>query len=221
MSEKKATPAKIVIGYKTRLVAGIEKNLPDFKASPHLKDGGKMATEVKERQDEFLGLGRHMPYTATFDEIFLADVTNNLSIQWSSADGKNSPASRARKFFDKHYPDSWNESNRKSRVILIGFDIHSFLRILGVECALPGSLGACQFGMWYKNQDVIDVGDVIMPRDVFRGVPLSYIMKFWRPANPDDAKVWDGLVKDWNGPGENPVKDAHIASCLVCQMGLI
>src|SRR4029077_2584897 len=75
-SEKKAavTPVpppdthKLLVGWRTRVVDGVDQMVPPFKAPANYKDEDKIKAYVAERRDEFLAQAKDMPYTGTFAE---------------------------------------------------------------------------------------------------------------------------------------------------------
>lgn len=239
MAEKdtKTRPVlKIFVGYKTRLRDGADKVLPEFKAPANYKDAAKIAQYQDERKQQFLADARNMPYTGTFDEVFLIDPnvrdekapekkkTKALQYRWHPPeDGKPPIAIRVRNYLLKNYPTAWvNDTHGRSKpeVIVVGFDPRTFLKILGLECTLPGVDKPCPLGLWYSNSDHRDIGEAVCPRE-FVGLTLPYALKFRRPADPEDAATWDTITKGWAGPGENPEADARIAIELATQLGFL
>lgn len=220
------TVAKIMIGYRTRLVPGAEKNLPDFKYPSNYKDAGKIAEYKKEAATAFLEDAKNMPYTGTFDEVYLADDKNNKAMMWSSSVDETKPpvSVRVRNYLLKYYPDVWNNDGLLQKggpkAIIIGFNPRTFLKMLGLECSLPAINKPCPLGLWYSNIDHRDIEEAIMPKD-FKGLTLAYVLKHRRPVDLEDAKHWDELLTDWPGPGTFPEKDALIATELATQLGFV
>ena len=219
--------AKIVIGYRTRLVPGVEKNLPDFKAPANYRDADKIAAYKKEAGAAFLEDAKNMPYTGTFDEVYLADNKNDKAMLWSHAateEGKPSVAVRVRNYLLKYYPDAWTNDGIVKKgapqAIIIGFDPRTFLKMLGLECSLPSVGKPAPLGLWYSNIDHRDITEAVMPKD-FKGLTLPYVLKHRRPVDAEDAKHWDELMTDWPGPGHNAEKDALICVELATQLGFV
>lgn len=229
VSDEKFQPvAKLIIGYKTKLNPTVGSYLPEFKAPANYKDAAKIAAEVAERKQEFLASAASMPYVGTFDEVFVADMQKHRSVQWKCAapdEEKPSVATRVRSYLLKHYPDAWDNNviQRKiPKVLFIGFEIKTFLKLLGIECALPATNKPCPLSLWYGNSDHRDISEAILPKEACKGLTLAYVLKFWRPTfDAESTKTWDGLIKDWHSPGENPTKDAGIASVIATQIGLV
>lgn len=219
-------PARIVIGYKTRLVEGADKNLPEFKPPANYKDTGKIAEHLANQRSEFLAVAKDMPYTGTLDEVMLVDPRQEKSVLWkypTPEDNKPPVAIRVKNYLLKHYPEAWsNDVTRKpTKVVFVGFDIKTFLKILGIECAVPPIAKPCPLNLWYGNSDHRDVTEAVMPKDNCKGMSLPYVLKFWRPNEAEAAKVWDGLLDQWPGPGASATKDAAIACEISRMIGLI
>ena len=53
-----------------------------------------------------------------------------------------------------------------------------------------------------------------------RLLTLPFVLSQRRPSDPDQAKEWDALLKDWPGPGVYPDRDAKIAVELAVQLRL-
>lgn len=239
MAEKdtKTRPVlKIFVGYKTRLREGADKVLPEFKAPANYKAADKIAQYQEEKKQAFLIDAKNMPYTGTFDEVCIIDPnardeknpeqkkTKALLYKWHPPeDGKPSVAIRVRNYLLKNYPSAWgNDTHGRSKpeVIFVGFDPRTFLKMLGLECTLPGVDKPCPLGMWYSNSDHRDIGEAICPKD-FAGLTLPFALKFRRPADEEDAATWDKFTAGWTGPGENPEADARIAIELATQLGFL
>ncbi len=220
--------AKIFIGYRTRLVPGIEKTLPEFKAPANYKDPAKIEADIRERKEAFLAGAKDMPYTGTFDEVYMIDQKNRKPLLYSSqaSDAGEKPpvAVRVRNYLDKHFPNAWGNDGviRKGppKAIVIGFDPRTFLKMLGLECSLPSVGKPCKLGLWYSNTDHRDITEAVLPKD-FKGLTLPYALKFRRPVDGETAKKWDDWMADWPGPGVFPEKDAKIACELAYQLGFL
>jgi len=220
--------AKIIIGYRTRPVANLEKVLPEFKAPAHFKDPSKIADDIAYKKESFLVYAKDMPYTGTFDEVFLVDPKHNKVVQWShqatEEDNKPPVAVRVRNYLVKHYPAAWaNDTHcdrKQPEAIFIGFSMRNFLKMLGLECSTPGINKACPLGLWYSNVDHRDIGEAVLPSD-YKLLTLPYVLKFRRPLDLTAAKHWDELTLDWPGPGVFPERDALITVELATQLGLL
>jgi hypothetical protein len=224
--ESDKAPAKIIIGFKTRLVEGAEKHAPDFKAPANYKDAAKIAEYVATQRAEFLAAAKDMPYTGTLDEVTLVDPKNDKNVIWKypAADESKPPvAVRVKNYLLKYYPTAWdfNLTRRQPQVIFFGFDIKLFLKLVGIECAMPGIAKPCPLNLWYGNSDHRDTTEIVMPKDNCKGMTLPYVLKFWRPADPEKGKLWDALIADWPGPGQTTYKDAAITCDILRWIGLM
>ena len=218
------TPATIIIGYKTRLVEGINRLLPEFRAPTHYKDTVKVAEYVNGQKAEFLAAAKDMPYTGTFDEVVLFDPRNDKTVLWKypAPDEQKPPVSvRVKNYLLKHYPSAWTDSvtRKPTEVVFVGFDIKTFLKILGIECALPAIAEPCPLNLWYGNSDHRDIAEALLPKDHCKGMTLPYVLKFWRPKDDESGREWDDLLAGWAGPGVAAQVDAEIAAKLARQLG--
>lgn len=242
MTEKQDTRPrqvlKLFVGYKTRLRPGAEKTVPEFRAPGNYKDQAKIAAFQEEKKAGFLDAAKDMPYTGTFDEVFLIDPQSPderapektkmkaLQYRWQPPEegGTKPPVSvRVRNYLLKHYRHAWaNDTNgrRPAEVVFVGFDPRTFLKILGLECTLPAIAKPCPVGMWYGNSDHRDIGEAICPKE-FVGLTLPFALSFRRPVDPEQAVYWDSITKGWTGPGETPEQDARIAIELARQLGFL
>lgn len=227
---------KLFVGYKTRLREGADKALPEFKPPSNYKDAGKISAYVEEKKAGFLADAKNMPYTGTFDEVFIFDPNardekqpnvlkpKSLLYKWHPPEDQRPAVSvRVRNYLLKTYPDAWSNDThgRKSpSVIIVGFDPRTFLKILGLECSLPTVDKVCPLGLWYSNSDHRDIGEAICPKE-FAGLTLPFVLKHRRPTDEEMGKAWDELTKGWTGPGENPEQDARIAIELATQLGFL
>ncbi len=223
MDPKNQRVHKIFIGYKTRTIDGIEKLLPEFKAPSHWKDKEKIAADVAEKKEAFLANAKNMPYTGTLSEVVLCDNKAKKTLQWKDDADKPPVSVRVRNYLLKNYPDAWSNDTHDRKppsVILVGFDPRTFLKILGLECSLPTVNKPCPLGLWYTNTDHRDIEEAIMPKE-FKGLTLPYVLKFRRPVDAAEATKWDGLVKDWPGPGVFPDRDALLCVELATQLDIL
>lgn len=215
---------KLIVAYRTRLRPGADKATPEFRAPANYKDQAKIAADVEEKRAAFLADAKNMPYTGTFDEVYIADAEHDGAAQWkhpAEDSGKRPVSVRVRDYLVKHYPGAWADDVVRGRpaVVFIGFDPRTFLKILGLECSLPG-LTRAPVGLWYGNADHRDIGEAVMPKE-FKGLSLPYVLQQRRPVDPDDAKKWDALVSGWPGPGVRPEDDVAIAITLADQLGFL
>lgn len=232
--KKKARTIKLFVGYRTRLVEGIEANLPEFKAPANYRDAEKIAQDLAEKKRAFLENAKDYPYVGTIDEIFLLDPylkdgtdAKAKALQWKwhpPEDNKPRPAVRLRNYVTKHYPGAWATDlgvKKQTEVVFVGFDPRTLLKMVGLECSLPDVGKPCPLGMWYGNSDHRDIGKAIVPDEYSKVLSVPYALQFRRPTDPDDATAWDALVKDWTGPGVTPQTDAMLAMEIANQMGFL
>ena len=225
---------KLFIGYETKLASTVV--VPEFKPPANYKDVAKIEAYLAEQKASFTVDAANMPYSGTFNEVFIIDPNARddkspektklkaLQYKWHPPEEEKSPVSlRVRNYLLKHYPNAWTNDthNRKPpQVIIVGFDPRVFLKILGIECTLPSIAKPCPLGLWYSNSDHRDIGEAICPRD-FKGLTPELALKYRRPIDKEDGKKWDEITKGWTGPGKNAEQDARIAIELATQLGFL
>lgn len=217
---------KIIVGYRTRPVAGVEGMMPAFKAPSHWKDEQKIAADIAEKKANYLLTAKDAPYTGTFDSVFVADPKNERGAQFDfHADGSKQPVSvRVRNWLLKHYPTGWGEGEYDTRnppFRVIGFDPRRFLKILGLECSLPGINKPLPLKMWYSNSEHRDIAEAVLPSDFSKVLDLATVLKQRRPHDGEARKKWDEALEGWTGPHVDPWKDATLATELANQLGFL
>ncbi len=221
--EKTMPVAKIIIGYKTRLVAGVDKITPEFKANAGYKDAAKIQADIEEKKAAYLAGAKDMPYTGTFDEVFIVDGTHEKIVLYRYDETKAPISVRVMTFLNKYYPNGWlddTHGRKQPEAIFVGFDPRTFLKILGLECSMPAINKRAPLGMWYTNADHRDIGEAMLPKE-FKGLSYAQVLKLRRPVVPAEAKKWDDLTEGWAGPGANAEKDALIAVEIASQLGIL
>ena len=219
-------PKKILVAFKTRIAD--ESLIP---SADELTPPGSMKKEEtiakwRAEQQELLkvhALGQ--PYTATFEEVRLADpATNRVStFKYRDPEEGRPPASIAiRAWLLKHYPDAWpNTTNTRGplEAIFVGFNPRLFLKILGTECSLPGNQPPAETGeshvlplsMWYGNSDHRDIEQAVKPSD--------YKALTWNTVFA--ARGLTELAEGWKGPHNDVEQDLLLATELAAQLGFL
>lgn len=221
----KRTPppvARVVIGYKTKLKDGEATPTPEFRAPAHIKDKGRVDAYLAEQRALFLAKAKNLPYSGILDDVFLVETATQRVLQYTSAPDKKPVSERVLNFLVKTFPEEWDresfDTHKRPKVLFIGFEIKTFLQILGAECTMPHTERRAPLGFWYKNKHCRDIGKAAM---VGESLPLPYILARRRPIDLALAKKWDDLTLDWEGPGNNAQRDAYIACELAAQLGLL
>lgn len=226
-------PIKLFVGYKTRVADGIENDMPEFRAPANWKDPKKIEDEIASRRAEFLATAKDMPYTGVLEEVCLLDPSAErdgggwgkcVSFRERAGEEAKPPvAVRVRNYLLKQYPKAWTNDTHDRvppKVAVFGFDPRTFLKMLGLACAMPGVAKPCPVSLWYNNTDHRDIIEAVMPKD-FKGLDLAYVLKRRRPVEPGEAQKWDELLAGWAGPGDNPRVDATLAVWLADQLGFL
>lgn len=218
---------KLIVGYRTRAVPGLQDLMPQFEPARNLKDPIKIEAYLQEKKEAFLVEAKDQPYTGTFDEVFISDPESERVGQWRSEGrkpwGDKPPICLAvRKWLLQQYGKAWEDDlkgrPRESGVLFVGFNPRLFLKILGVECSLPEYDEPLPPAMWYGNPDHRDIMEAIWPHD-FKHLTLDLVLKRRRAASYGD--VWDQALKGWTGPGVNPEQDVWLATVFCHQLGFL
>jgi len=218
--------AKIFVGFRTRPVEDFKEFMPKFSASRVLTDPKKIEADIQAKAEMFVSTCKDAPYTGTFDEVFLVDRRKKKVLQWLYPP-KDSDKPRicvsVRNYLLKAYPTAWDwdTHGKRPEVVFLGFNPRLFLKMLGLECSLPGVGKPLPPKLWYSNSDHRDIEEAVLPKDFEKVLTLDTVIKRRRPLDPEAAKKWDEHVKDWPGPGQVPRKDVEIAIELAAQLGFL
>lgn len=224
-------PLKLFVGYNTRPVDNLEHLLPEFEANKTYKDPAKIKEDLANRKQQFLDTAHTMPYTGTFNEVFLSDPNQQPRrvLQWvyhPPESGKPRISVSVRNYLLNTYPHAWSPDTHPTRppgVVFFGFGLGLFLKILGLECARPftGSPGPLPAQLWYGNHDYRDMGEAVLPTPYDKRWDLRLAVEQFRPLAIEEQVKWDALLKGWKGPGQSPQKDAGIAFSLAVFLGFL
>lgn len=224
--------AKIFVGYRTRLVQGVEKLTPEFTPPGNYKTPEAIAKWQTEKAEDFKVAAANQPYTGTFDAVVVCDPASERIKEWNfkgrepgNTDGKKAVSLAVRDWILNTYGEAWpNEThpahNGPPKAVFIGFEPKVFLKMIGIECSLPPISKPLPPPMWYSNSDHRDITEAVMPSG-FKNLDWSIVLKTRRPLDEDDAEKYDAVIKDWPGPGINPKQDVHIAVMLATQLGFV
>lgn len=221
--------AKLIVGYRTRALEKekLDALKPQFEAAKNLKAQDKIAADIADKEAQFYADAALMPYTATFDCVVIADPSNEKIQRWDykgrePGSGKQPICLAVANWILKQYPNafSWDtHEKKKPTVIFLGFNPRLFLKMLGTECSLPENAKPLPPTMWYSNSDHRDIEEAVCPSD-FKRLTLHTVLKRRRPSG-EAQKQWDEIMADWQGPGNDPVKDVWLATELAAQLGFI
>lgn len=218
---------KLFVGFKTKAVDGVEALMPTFTPAKNLTDPKKIEQDLADKKEKFLREAPNMPYTGTFEEVFIIDPKNEKRLQYLASDGKDAKApvaSRVRTYLLKTFPNAWPEDTheiKKPEVVFVGFNPRLFLKMLGIECSLPHIAKPLLPKMWYSNSDHRDIEEALIPAEFNKMIDLATALKRRRPLDEPSAKRWDVLLAGYTQPGDNPMKDAQLAFELAVQLGFI
>jgi hypothetical protein len=199
---------KLFIGYRTQLVADAHKLLSP-RETP---EGGDPVAVAKT-------VGLTLPYTATFAEIFVIDTRYRQRMHIVPANGKLLPSRVLRDYIVKHFVETYyGDGVRTNRLVFIGFGMELFTTLLGTECSMTPERYLPP-RVW-RNDNALNVDELVLPDKYRQHLDLRTVLLSRRPADAASAKVWDALLTDWTGPGQNIEKDAQLAFELCVQFGV-
>lgn len=222
-------PSKILIAYKTRTADGYVPDIRDLPDPPsNWKDPDKIAAWREEKAKEASTQAVFQPYTGTFDEVQLIDLTTQEHGRWQYREpksGRQPVCLAVRAWLLKHYPDAWPNSTHPGRAvpqaIFVGFNPKLFLRILGTECSLPanqpkepGSTNTLPLSCWYGNSDHRDIGEAVKP-DEFKFLSWRTVLEARGLTN--NQAVYAG----WNGPHIDVTMDLSLIIELASQLAMV
>lgn len=211
-------PRVLVVAFTTRMIANLEGKIPAFSAPRNYKDPAKIEEYIAEQRVHFLERAKSMPYVSTFDVVRIVDKSAKRirDFTYAAHENENKPpvAVRVRNYLKVHYPTVWPSGMQpaKSDVILVGFEMRKFLKMLGLECAKLGR--AAPFSLWNGNSYHRDIGNVILP-DECKELTLKYALRELCPTDPEEATAWESWLEHWEGPCNDVVTDAKLVAALV------
>jgi hypothetical protein len=200
--------------------------MPDYEAPSNYKDKDKIAAYVESKQQEFLTAALEVPYTATFDQVFMVDTKYGKVIQWdhSAEPGKPSVSQRVRTYFVNIHGVGWSAKDYKVHnppFRVIGFNPRRFLKMLALECSMPAIGEPLPPKMWYSNAEHRDIGEAILPKDFRDTLSLEKVLLMRRPVSYAARERWDKVLEGWKGPHVHPEKDAWLTVELASQLGFM
>jgi hypothetical protein len=212
----------ILVGYRTRLIDGADKLMPAFTPPANYKDHDKIDAYVKNKQQEWRAEAGRCPYVGTFDAVVLVDLGSGLTGQWSykgrKPGGDRPPVCLAvQDWLLQRHPDAWPDElmipHYQPEVVFLGFDPRCFLKMLGIECSLPGCDSPLPLSMWYGEAAARghrDVEEACIPRECRDKVGWPAVLGRRGIAAKDG----------WSGPGVDPAEDVRLVAELAAQLGL-
>lgn len=225
-----AKPIVLFVAYRMRRVEEdrLARLKPSFQASRVLKDPAKIAASVQEKEAQFNQQAAFMPYTGTFDEVCICDARTRRTLRWTYREpgGKKPPISVAvSQWLAKYFAGAWTSDvwarREEPKVVFVGFNPRLFLKVLGLECSLPGPHQPAPLSLWYGNSDHRDILEAVCPADYKLLDPLAVIHLRRPPGDSDDALKWDRQVGGWTGPGNDLYADLWLAAEMATQLGFI
>ncbi len=225
MSEKpilERPTAILAIGYKLKLAvseAMLPEIMPDFsdRVPSNYKDPIKIQEKIEELKASWFAEAARTPYLCTFDAVQINDVVNERSTTLFSKDrglgDKKRPISLVvRSWLLKHYPKAWHDElvdRKKPEVIFVGFEPRQFLKVLGIECSLPGYDSPLPVSLWYNTLDHRDITEACMPAEHQKRLDWRLVLSRRQVA----------VKEGWSGPGDDAIEDARIVGELGAQLG--
>ena len=236
--------AKIIVGFSLSVKPDIdvETLMPVFTFPSNWKPETKEDNRLKKEQEFREGCGRQL-YTSEFETVHLLDPSLGSEVhfqrgEWAdialfAAQRKKkaeplSVALQVRQVLLNGRGSAWTDNIFDKRdegpeAVFVGFRIKTFLKVLGVECALHGN--PLPLSMWYGSSDHRDVENALVPDDASaKNIDLAMALEFFENAGVfyDDKSEKPFLeVPDNFVPGSDAKLDATISLLLGSRLGLI
>lgn len=193
-------PAILVVGHSLK---------PSVASNALVGDGNE--AEVTER----LLAAHTLPYGGTFKDVFIVDLRNKQPRRWLwKEDGKTVSLAVA-SWLLKSYPNAWTfdliERPQPPQTLFIGFQIHRFLKVLGLECSLPTVGRPVPLSMWYDSKGHRDILDLVFPTECRKHLLLPAVL----------AQRGIPGKEGWTGPGQDVEEDVRLTTEIAAQIGLV
>lgn len=194
----------VLLSYSTRLLDGVTFDDSELTPPGNYKTPEAIQKWKDAKKDEFLASAATQPYTATLTEVRIAlPVAGKIHKFVESSDpGKQSAAEKAAAVLEA-------EMTAGEGIMIYGFNVRDFLKIMGTECSLPGRTPAYP-DLWIANGDHRDIAELVKPKEYSLSWPM--VLK---------ARNLDGKFGDWTRPHVNADQDLVLITELAVQLGLI
>lgn len=220
--------AKVLVAYRTYGVPSLYPNVNDLNPPANYKNEEAVDKWRAAKAEEIEPVCLRQPYTATFDEVHLANLAHRKSAAFRRNPAAPWPnvAQRAGEWLLKFFPDAWQYSTgqplgERPPVVFVGFGTRLFLDVLGHDCA--GSLPAGKPpvaaddpwplppSLWLGAAGHRDLEDVFLPSR-YKFSTWDTVLKHYglRDAFPG-----------WDRPGLSPEVDMKLVAELSAAIGFL
>lgn len=212
----------IVVAYTLRAVPDSRMIMPTFEAPGNYKDPEKIAEYIKKRQELFPIEGAvSMPYTATFDAVKLyapGDAVDDNSITTMHHEGRKPFGPKASV---ANLASAWLKKKLdQGDFYLVGFNPRLFLKVLGIECSLPGSEAPAPPELWYATDRSRDLLEAVKPAE-FKDLDWNMVIKARRPLETEGRDAYDRVTADYKGPHRNLDADWNMTLTYMYQLDFL
>lgn len=213
----------VVVGFSVQPIDGLDTlmPLPDPPVDAIMDPMTNPIARAKEIRQE---MALQNPHLSTFKSVYLSCAGVSGVARFNAegrAERKLPPVCKAvRAWLLENFPHSWNPRDRwppmkiPPRVVFVGFMPARFLAQLAMECSLPENACALPVDMWRK-------AEILSLIELQSSTTVAVMMKRRMPIDPDDAAVWNKLLEGWERPGQDALKDHHLAIELAVQLGFL
>jgi len=213
---------QLIVGYTMVKLPGTDEFLKDIKdsvkAPANYKDPMKIQEYVEKETQKRIETASRSPYLGTFGKVYLMDTSVTPTGLHFWACEKRAPfgsqpsmCSTIAAFLKSKWPEAFDNNStltfQKSEIMFVGFEIKRFLKVLGLECSMPGVNTPLPPVLWYGSDAGRDVGEMIAPKSL--NVDLSLALKsrgFWRQG-------WE--------PCENAEDDMRLSVEILTQLNFL
>jgi hypothetical protein len=227
-------PNKLIVAFSTTNTPGVTLDTSEIVAPANYKDPEKIEAYKAEAVAKLTANARNYAYTGTFDRVLIVDPDPDMCIirRWLPNSAQlgtvGQPISLAvRHWLRATYPHLWHSTDSPVAnldISFIGFNVKSFLQILGTECSLPRNAPKSSGGsrdndktntlplaLWWNNEHACDIADYVKPS--------SCRSLTWRQVL--EARDLLQMYPHWTEPGVTPEHDLLIAIAMVEQLGIL
>lgn len=206
---------------------------PAFADVVFVPDPAKKPEANAKDKEKFQAKAAVTPYLATFDQVYLfapygksaaGDIFSSKSPEVADVQ----MCRNVRDWLLTRYPTAWADElfvpRAAPKAVFVGFNPRLFLKILGLECSLPGNNCPLPISMWYDNTDHRDLEEAVAPSK-----ECGLIAGDWpllarargMGLKGSDLEKYNQAVKDWKGPGYDVLKDMCIAITWAKELGFL
>ena len=206
-------PVLLLIGYRTAAIDDVKKYLTGIQPPPSKRDPKNAEKwwleygRAKELQQ--LADARVSKLTGRVTHIVVVDPQRQ-EVQEFATTSATDAAVQFVSWLNRTYPNAFPDTigyGADRQVTLMGFDVSTFVRLLGPQCALAGE--PAPLSLWYANSAALDPYDMVVEAANRDNLSLDAVLQLI--GVPEDLAT---IRYD------SPVEDARLAAELVFRLHL-